>query len=97
MSDEVKRMLEEFSTWLRQTQILTKNIIPHNVVVAEDSKLKLIDGLGASSPLNIARFSQFVRRKYIEKRIKRMYLRVQWELSDKSQSWDIVETKDKSV
>ena len=95
MTDEMSGMLNELAQWLRHTQILTKNILPHNVVIAEDGKLKLIDGLGVSSPFNIARFNAGARKNYIEKRVKRMYLRIDWELSDKSNSWRTTEAQNK--
>ena len=95
MTDEISGMLNELAQWLRHTQILTKNILPHNVVIAEDGKLKLIDGLGVSSPFNIARVNAGARKNYIEKRVKRMYLRIDWELSDKSNSWRTTEAQNK--
>ena len=79
-TDEIKGKLSEFADYLRKTGLLTKNIIPHNLVMASDGRLKLIDGIGASSPLNIARFSKMARKAYIESRIKRMYLRLHWEM-----------------
>ena len=48
MTDEIKIALDEFESWLRSSLVLTKNIIPHNVVLGYESEkivLKIIDGL----------------------------------------------------
>ena len=90
-SDEIETKLHQLADYLRDTQLLTKNILPHNVVLAADGRLKIIDGIGAPSAFNIARFSKIARRHYIERRIARMFLRMAWEVSDKSRTWEATE------
>lgn len=90
-TDAIKEKLSDFADYLRHTGLLTKNIIPHNLIIANDGHLKLIDGIGPSSPLNIARFSKHARKKYIESRIKRMYFRLEWEIGEKNLRWEDAE------
>ena len=33
LTDEIKLAIESFEIWLRKHQVLTKNIIPHNIVL----------------------------------------------------------------
>lgn len=83
--------VERFGLWLRQTGILTRNLLPHNLVVVEhheQPQLYLIDGLGAPSvPEKLAVLPAW-RARYIARRLRRLHLRIQWELSDRSQSWE---------
>ena len=53
-TDEIKIALDEFELWLRSSLVLTKNIIPHNIVIGYENEkivLKIIDGLGSKSYL----------------------------------------------
>ena len=44
MTDEIKKALDDFESWLRSSLVLTKNIIPHNIVVGyEDNLIVLKD------------------------------------------------------
>ena len=83
--------LEQFAAWLRDTSILTKNILPHNLVFAPNGHLMLIDGLGLLDYIPIRQHVKSLAQNYIEQRIKRMYLRAEWEVSDKSTGWRKVE------
>lgn len=87
LTPALENQLEELGNFLKSTQILTKNILPHNVVCASDGKLKIIDGIGAPSALSIVNFSARAKAAYIERRIERMILRMRWEVSDKSKNW----------
>jgi len=91
MTDEIKTKLDALATYLRDTGLMTKNIIPHNVVIAADGKLKIIDGIGYPSAFSITKLSRRAARRYIERRIERMFLRCHWEVSDKSKTWKMVE------
>ena len=47
--EKIAVAINDFENWLKKTLVLTKNIIPHNIVVkkTEDKlQLKIIDGLG---------------------------------------------------
>lgn len=95
--------LEQFSDWLHQTCVLTKNLLPHNLVVQREEmdagnvdkrpRLYLIDGLGCASFLPLAEWFDFARHRYIERRIRRMWKRIHWEVSDRSVSWEEAERR----
>ena len=90
MTDEIKNALNDFENWLRSSLVLTKNIIPHNIVVGyEDNSivLKIIDGLGSSSFVPLPEISDFFARRYIERRIQLMWSRINWDLSGRKGSW----------
>ena len=51
-TDEIKLSIEQFHDWLRKNLILTKNLIPHNLVlkrVNNDIIIKIVDGLGSQA------------------------------------------------
>ncbi|WP_237057203.1 YrbL family protein [Microbulbifer sediminum] len=82
--------LEHFAQWLWDTRVLTKNILPHNLVVRMHDgapELVLIDGLGRATLLPLPEWFEFFNRHYIRRRIQRMWRRIHWEVSDKSLSW----------
>ncbi|SDJ99985.1 YrbL family protein [Microbulbifer yueqingensis] len=82
--------LERFARWLRDTGVLTKNLLPHNLVVTMRQgapELTLIDGLGRATLLPFPEWFRWSRRRYIRRRIERMWRRIHWEVSDKSLSW----------
>ncbi|MCL7945952.1 YrbL family protein [Marinobacter sp. ATCH36] len=83
--------VERFCDWLRQTGILTRNLLPHNLVIAERNgqpELFLVDGLGAPAiPDKLAAILAW-RRRYISRRIKRFYLRIDWETGNRNESWE---------
>lgn len=82
--------LDRFADWLRDTRVMTKNLLPHNLVLREEHgqpELFLIDGLGRATFLPFAELFDALNAHYIERRIQRMWARVQWEVSDKSLTW----------
>ncbi|HEY9120136.1 MAG TPA: YrbL family protein [Marinobacter sp.] len=87
----VKDAADRFCNWLTDTGILTRNLLPHNLVIAERNgqpELFLVDGLGAPSiPDKLAAVPAW-RRRYISRRIRRFYLRIQWETSARDESWE---------
>ncbi|WP_228257407.1 YrbL family protein [Marinobacter sp. NP-4(2019)] len=87
----MQEAVERFCDWLQNTGILTRNLLPHNLVVVERAnqpELYLVDGLGAPTiPGKLAIITAW-RRRYIGRRIQRFYLRIEWELSDRPQSWE---------
>ena len=89
-TSEINRALKEFEIFLKETKLLTKNIIPHNLAVKEnDSKLtlKIIDGLGCMSFIPLAEISDAFANRYIKRRIELMYARIEWDLSGRKGSW----------
>jgi len=88
---EIDLKLQALADYVRRFQVMTKNILPHNVVFAADGRLKIIDGLGAPSGFSVVNFSRVARGAYIERRIKRMFLRARWESGGRVDPWKDVE------
>ena len=64
--------------------------MPHNLVLAEDGsnlRLVLIDGLGLSTVLPLAKHIDYFARRHVEKRIQWFNFRLEWEVGDRSVSW----------
>ena len=90
ITDQIKLSIEEFQTWLKKHLILTKNLIPHNLVLyKKDNKLiiKIIDGLGSQAFIPLPNYSNFFARRYIERRIELMWSRIHWDLSGRKGNW----------
>ncbi|MEW5248366.1 YrbL family protein [Microbulbifer sp. 2201CG32-9] len=86
----IRAALERFAQWLVETGVLTKNILPHNLVVQMRQgtpELVVIDGLGRSSQLLFPEWLGISKRHYIRRRIQRMWRRIHWEVSDKRLTW----------
>ena len=87
---EIDKALKEFEIFLKETKLLTKNIIPHNLAVKEDDyglTLKIIDGLGSMSFIPLPEISNALANRYIKRRIDLMYSRIEWDLSGRKGSW----------
>ena len=87
---EIDKALKEFEIFLKETKLLTKNIIPHNLAVKEDDyglTLKIIDGLGSMSFIPLQEISNALANRYIKRRIDLMYSRIEWDLSGRKGSW----------
>ncbi|GAA5525162.1 uncharacterized protein YrbL [Microbulbifer aestuariivivens] len=92
----IEEALQRFSQWLQDTGILTKNILPHNLVIRQKGgqpELCLIDGLGCAAFLPLAEYFPRVRKHYIQRRILRMWRRIHWELSDRAITWKQAERR----
>ena len=90
MTPEIEKALKEFEMYLKETKLLTKNIIPHNLAVKENDfglRLKIIDGLGCMSFIPLPEISNAFANRYITRRIKLMYSRIEWDLSGRKGSW----------
>lgn len=87
----IKDAVQRLCNWLLETGILTRNLLPHNLVIADRNgqpELFLVDGLGAPAiPDKLAAIPAW-RWRYINRRIRRFYLRIQWETGDHSRSWE---------
>ena len=89
-TQEIKEALREFETFLRDTKLLTKNIIPHNLAVKETENgltLKIIDGLGCMSFIPLPEISSAIAKRYVNKRIQLMNSRIEWDLSGRKGDW----------
>jgi hypothetical protein len=90
LTPEIKSALRNFENWLRTHLVLTKNIIPHNIVIKKENGsliLKIIDGLGSKSFIPLPKYSKFFARIYVERRIKLMWSRIHWDLSGRIGDW----------
>ncbi|MBN8430140.1 hypothetical protein JF535_04655 [Microbulbifer salipaludis] len=86
----IQGALDRFSQWLRATGVLTKNLLPHNLVVVTrkgQAELYLVDGLGSAAFLPLPEYISVSRKRYIERRIEKMWKRIHWEISDRSIPW----------
>ena len=89
-TSEIDEALKEFEMFLKETKLLTKNIIPHNLAVKENDyglTLKIIDGLGCMSFIPLPEISNAFANRYIKRRIELMYSRIEWDLSGRKGSW----------
>lgn len=87
---EITQAIQTFETWLRKHLVLTKNIIPHNIVLSKENDifiLKIIDGLGCKALVPLPKYSKFFARIYVERRIKLMWSRILWDLSGRKGNW----------
>ena len=87
----MREAVGRFCEWLQTTGILTRNLLPHNLVVTALSgqpELFLVDGLGAPTiPQTLARVPGW-NRHYIARKLARFELRLAWEQSDQMVSWE---------
>ncbi len=100
LTTAIQSALDAFASFLRETLLLTKNLLPHNLLVVEDQpapRIVLIDGFGLASALPLAKHSRYFARKHVEKRLHRMKIRIAWELSDKNQTWLEVEKQQRNT
>ena len=87
---EIDEALKEFEMFLKETKLLTKNLIPHILAVKENDSgltLKIIDGLGCMSFIPLPKISNAFADRYIKRRIELMYSRIEWDLSGRKGSW----------
>ena len=90
LTPEIQEAVKTFETWLRTHLVLTKNIIPHNVVIKKENGsliLVIIDGLGCKSFIPLPKYSRFFARIYVERRIKSMWSRIHWDLGGRIGGW----------
>lgn len=90
LTKEIIQSISVFEHWLREYLVLTKNIIPHNIVIKRDKKLitlKIVDGLGCKSFIPLPKYSKFFAKIYVERRIKLFWSRIHWDLSGRHGEW----------
>ncbi|MDG5501337.1 PhoP regulatory network YrbL family protein [Marinobacter sp. BGYM27] len=94
----VTASLQQLEAWLRETQVLSRNLLPHNIVaktIGPRYQLYLIDGLGPPTVASILGWSEAWRKHYIERRIQRMWLRANWEAGGREGQWSDIERADR--
>ena len=90
LTDEIKLAINQFHKWLRENLILTKNLIPHNLVIKKENGeiiIKIIDGLGSQAFIPLPNHSNFFAKRYVERRIELMWSRINWDLSGRKGNW----------
>ena len=90
LTKEIIQAINTFESWLREHLVLTKNLIPHNIVIKKEKglmALKIIDGLGCKSFIPLPKYSKFFAKIYVERRIKLFWSRVHWDLSGRKGTW----------
>ena len=90
ITEEIKLAIEEFQTWLEKHLILTKNLIPHNLVIFQQNEkiiIKIIDGLSSQAFIPLPNYSSFFAKRYVKRRIQLMWSRIHWDLSGRKGSW----------
>lgn len=87
----IREASKRFCDWLRLTGILTRNLLPHNLVIAERNgrpELFLVDGLGAPFIPNKLSAIPAWRTRYIDRRVRRFYKRIEWETGSQNKTWE---------
>ena len=90
ITEEIKASIEDFEQWLRDHLVLTKNLIPHNLVLDYQNDkivIKIIDGLGSQAFIPLPNYSDFFAKRYINRRIELMWSRIHWDLSGRKGNW----------
>lgn len=91
VTPELQEAISRFEAWLADTRILTRNLLPHNLVVTDrsgQSELFLVDGLGAPTiPQALAGVPGWSER-YITRKIARFHTRLAWEQDNGGLSWE---------
>ena len=89
-TEEIKESINVFEKWLLDNLILTKNIIPHNLVIKKDSNelvIKIIDGIGSKAFIPLPEYFNFFAKRYVKRRIELMWSRINWDLSGRKGDW----------
>lgn len=83
--------IETFLHWLRQHRILTRNLLPHNLLVTDRDGspcLFLIDGLGAPAIPQALSAVPGWSEAFIERKIARFHKRLAWEQNNRGVTWE---------
>ena len=81
VDDSLTKGIADFKSWLRRELVVTRDLLPHNIIVVRDSaqhcRLMIVDGLGNSEWIPVSTwFRSFARRK-IERKISKFNHRVE--------------------
>tara|TARA_A100001011_G_scaffold342736_1_gene376499 strand:+ start:96 stop:731 length:636 start_codon:yes stop_codon:yes gene_type:complete len=90
MTNEIEKSINALHDWLKHNLILTKNLIPHNLVLKKDGDeliIKIVDGLGSKAFIPLPNYSSFFAKRYVERRIDLMWSRINWDLSGRKGHW----------
>ncbi len=90
LTEKIKKSLQSFEYWMKEHLVLTKNLLPHNLVLKEDKDelvIKIVDGLGCHSFIPLPQNFNIFAKLYVNKRIKLMWQRINWDLSGRQGNW----------
>ena len=91
LTTQLKAAINRFEAWLADTRILTRNLLPHNLVVTDRSgqpELFLIDGLGAPVIPQALAIAPSWSDHYISRKLARFQSRLAWEQDNQGFSWE---------
>lgn len=81
VDDQLETALTEFKNWLREELFLTRDLLPHNIIVvrttAQTCKLVIVDGLGNSEFIPISSWIRAAARKKIQRKIDKFEHRIE--------------------
>ncbi len=73
--DAIAAAIVEFKAWLRRELFLTRDLLPHNIIAAEESpgryRLIVVDGLGNSELIPVSSWFKRAARRKIERKIRK--------------------------
>ncbi|NMT65291.1 YrbL family protein [Marinobacter orientalis] len=91
LTPSLRLAIDEFIHWLKRTRILTRNLLPHNLVVTDrtgEPQLFLVDGLGAPTfPTALSTLPGWSSH-HISRKIGRFEKRLVWEQNPDDLSWE---------
>ena len=90
LTEKIKKSLQSLEYWMKEHLVLTKNLLPHNLVLKEDKDelvIKIVDGLGCHSFIPLPQNFNIFAKLYVNKRIKLMWQRINWDLSGRQGNW----------
>ena len=72
-TSELTSAVDQFKRWLRDSLLLTRDLLPHNIIVVRRSegvsRLMIVDGLGSSEFVPLSHWNRFAARKKVERKI----------------------------
>lgn len=98
LTQELTQAIDELAAWLYETKVLTKNLLPHNILVQQGDALRLylIDGIGCTTAVNPNWLGAFFVKRYINSRVQKFRARAQWEAEGRKGRWEDVERQHRS-
>ena len=80
MTAPLAQAIEEFKKWLRSGLLLSRDLLPHNIVAVADSperyRLVIVDGIGNSELVPVSDWFNMCARRKVERKIRKFEHRV---------------------
>lgn len=84
---EINEAVKELARFLLETHVITRNIHPHNVVLAQDGRLKIVDDLG-NRGMSLYGATRATARFRIRRNLYNLYQQIAWETGGRNPLWD---------